>query len=103
MAETASKIKSNVLSQVEKGESLWVGAWHRLRKNKMALLGSIFIILLIGFSFIGPFFLEDNYYTYQELEQAMNNSNSLNRSKYLEIRKLNLHKMEAIPVCKIPK
>ena len=75
MAETASKIKSNSLSQVEKGESLWVGAWHRLRKNKMALLGSIFIILLIGFSFIGPFFLEDNYYTYQELEQKMQGPN----------------------------
>ena len=75
MAETASKIKSNALSQVEKGESLWVGAWHRLRKNKMALLGSIFIILLIGFSFVGPFFLEDNYYTYQELEQKMQGPN----------------------------
>ena len=41
--------------------------------------------------------------TYQELEDAMSNPNSPNRSKYLEIRKLNLHKMEAIPVCKIPK
>ena len=75
MAETASKIKTYALSQVEKGESLWVGAWHRLRKNKMALLGSIFIILLIGFSFIGPIFLEDNYYTYQELEQKMQGPN----------------------------
>ena len=42
-------------------------------------------------------------FTYQELEEAMNNPNSPNRIKYLEIRKLNLHKMEAIPVCKIPK
>ena len=41
--------------------------------------------------------------TYQDLEEAMSNPNSPNRSKYLEIRKLNLHKMEAIPVCKIPK
>ena len=41
--------------------------------------------------------------TYQELEDAMINSNSPNRSKYLEKRKLNLHKMEPIPVCKIPK
>jgi len=40
--------------------------------------------------------------TYEELEEAMNNPNSLNRSKYEEIRKLNLHKMESIPVCKIP-
>ena len=41
--------------------------------------------------------------TYEELEEAMNNPNSQNRSKYDEIRKLNLHKMKSIPVCKIPK
>jgi NAD+ synthase len=40
---------------------------------------------------------------YGELEEAMNNPNSPNREKYEEIRKLNLHKMEPIPVCKIPK
>ena len=40
--------------------------------------------------------------TYQELEEAMTNPNSSNRSKYLEKRKLNLHKMGPIPVCKIP-
>ena len=40
--------------------------------------------------------------TYQELEEAMINPNSPNRSKYLEKRKLNLHKMGPIPVCKIP-
>tara|TARA_B100000029_G_scaffold62210_1_gene55794 strand:+ start:56 stop:793 length:738 start_codon:yes stop_codon:yes gene_type:complete len=41
--------------------------------------------------------------SYEELEEAMNNPNSKNRSKYEEIRKLNLHKMKPIPVCKIPK
>jgi len=41
--------------------------------------------------------------TYQEAEEAMFNLKSKNRSKYEEIRKLNLHKMESIPVCKIPK
>ena len=40
--------------------------------------------------------------TYQELEEAMTNPNSPNRSKYLEKRKLNLHKMGPIPICKIP-
>ena len=39
---------------------------------------------------------------YSELEEAMNNPNSANREKYEKIRKLNLHKMEPIPVCKIP-
>ena len=41
--------------------------------------------------------------SYEELEEAMNNENSKNREKYLKIRKANLHKMQSIPVCKIPK
>ena len=39
---------------------------------------------------------------YYELEEAMNNLNSINRAKYETIRKQNLHKIEPIPVCKIP-
>jgi len=39
---------------------------------------------------------------YSELEEAMNNVNSINREKYEKIRKMNLHKMDPIPVCKIP-
>ena len=41
--------------------------------------------------------------TYGELEEAMDNENSINRDKYIKIRKANLHKMDPIPVCKIPK
>ena len=41
--------------------------------------------------------------SYKELEEAMENESSKNREKYLKIRKVNLHKMESIPVCKIPK
>ena len=40
--------------------------------------------------------------SYKEIEEAMNNKNSKNRDKYIQIRKTNLHKMEPIPVCKIP-
>ena len=39
---------------------------------------------------------------YHDLEEAMNNPNSPNRAKYESIRKQNLHKMQPIPVCKIP-
>ena len=39
---------------------------------------------------------------YEELEEAMNNINSINREKYEKIRTTNLHKMEPIPVCKMP-
>ena len=41
--------------------------------------------------------------SYKELEEAMENEKSKNREKYLKIRKANLHKMQSIPVCKIPK
>ena len=40
--------------------------------------------------------------SYKEIEEAMVNENSKNRDKYIQIRKTNLHKMEPIPVCKIP-
>jgi len=41
--------------------------------------------------------------TYGQLEEAMDNENSINRDKYIKIRNANLHKMDPIPVCKIPK
>jgi len=41
-------------------------------------------------------------FKYEDLEDAMNNPNSPHRQEYEKIRKQNLHKMEPIPVCKIP-
>ena len=41
-------------------------------------------------------------FKYEELEEAMINLNSPHREKYEKIRNQNLHKMEPIPVCKIP-
>ena len=41
-------------------------------------------------------------FKYEELEDAMKNLNSPHRQEYEKIRKQNLHKMEPIPVCKIP-
>ena len=38
---------------------------------------------------------------YQELEIAMEDKDSDNYKKYLEIRNRNLHKMKPIPVCKM--
>ena len=39
--------------------------------------------------------------TYEELEEAMSNENSMHREKYLSIRRKNIHKMKKIPVCLI--
>ena len=41
-------------------------------------------------------------FKYKDLEDAMKNQNSPHRQEYEKIRKQNLHKMEPIPVCKIP-
>ena len=41
-------------------------------------------------------------FKYKDLEDAMKNPNSPHRQEYEKIRKQNLHKMEPIPVCKIP-
>jgi len=41
-------------------------------------------------------------FKYEDLEDAMKNPDSPHRQEYEKIRKQNLHKMEPIPVCKIP-
>jgi len=41
-------------------------------------------------------------FKYDELEDAMINPDSPHRKEYEKIRKQNLHKMDPIPVCKIP-
>ena len=41
-------------------------------------------------------------FNYSELEDAMSNPNSPHRDQYEKIRNQNFHKMEPIPVCKIP-
>ena len=39
--------------------------------------------------------------TYEQIEEAMENQNSLYFEKYSQIRKPNLHKMNPIPICKL--
>jgi len=41
--------------------------------------------------------------TYEQIEEAMENSNSEYFKKYSDIRNPNLHKMKPIPVCRLPK
>ena len=37
--------------------------------------------------------------TYQQIEEAMDNSKSKYYEKYMQIRKTNMHKINPIPVC----
>ena len=49
------------LQQAEKGHSLWQDAWHRLRKNRMAVLGGVFILIMGLASLIGPAIITHSY------------------------------------------
>ena len=44
------------LDAIESGTSLWQDAWHRLRKNHLALLSFWILVFMVLFCFIGPFF-----------------------------------------------
>ncbi len=49
--------------QFEQGTSLWKDAWHRLKRNKLALLGGIILVVLGVLCFIGPFLTKHKYDT----------------------------------------
>jgi len=51
----------------EHSSSLLRDAWHRLTKNKMAVIAAIVLILLTLASFLGPVFLKQSYYA-QDLQ-----------------------------------
>jgi len=48
---------------IEAGHSLWRDAWHRLRKNRLAVIGGGVLILLSLLCVAGPWFL---HFSYQE-------------------------------------
>jgi oligopeptide transport system permease protein len=51
------------LEEAECGTSLWGDAWHRLGKNKMAVMSALILILIALAAFIGPLFLAQSYET----------------------------------------
>ncbi|MGB0580760.1 MAG: ABC transporter permease [Limisphaerales bacterium] len=61
MSDADSQDPRHLLADVERGHSLWMNAWHRLRKNHMAVLGGIFIIFITCISFAGPMFLKNDH------------------------------------------
>lgn len=67
MSETTAAANTDphgLLEEAEKGQSLWMDSWHRLVKNKLAVLSGI-LLLLIGLFCFGGFFLD---YKSQDLE-----------------------------------
>jgi oligopeptide transport system permease protein len=55
------------IAEEERPASLWCDAWHRLAKNKMAVLCAIILLLVTLVSFAGPLFLSQSYYA-QDLQ-----------------------------------
>ncbi|MBT5926837.1 MAG: ABC transporter permease [Verrucomicrobia bacterium] len=53
---------SGLLEQAEQGHSLWQDAWHRLRKNHMAVIGGVFILIVGLASLCGPMMVKYNYW-----------------------------------------
>lgn len=47
--------------EIEPGHSLWQDAWHRLRQNKLALIGGSFVAILALACFLTFFIAPDSY------------------------------------------
>ena len=47
----------------EPGSSLWRDAWHRLAKNKMAVVSGLILVLIMLAAFLGPQFSGQSYET----------------------------------------
>jgi oligopeptide transport system permease protein len=53
---------------MEQGTSLWLDAWHRLEKNRLALLGAGLLCVVVVLSIAGPWI---SPYTYDEQDRAL--------------------------------
>lgn len=54
-AAELEKAASLAQENAERGTSLWRDAWHRLRKNKLAIVSAVFLTILTVACFISPF------------------------------------------------
>lgn len=57
---------STKIEPIEKGNSLWKDAWQRLKKNRLAVAGGLFVIFLFILYFLGPLFCQ--HYEDQNLD-----------------------------------
>jgi oligopeptide transport system permease protein len=65
LADPAAQPPADLVSleEQEPGSSLWRDAWHRLAKNKMAVVSAIILGLIILGAFLGPHFSRQSYET----------------------------------------
>ena len=53
---------------IERGTSLWLDAWRRLRKNRMAVLGAGILCVVVVLSIAGPWFTP---YSFEDQDTAL--------------------------------
>lgn len=63
------------IDAIESGTSLWQDAWHRLRKNRLAVASLWLLVFMFLFCFIGPFFTALDYRS-NNLENTLQMPNS---------------------------
>ena len=63
------------LDAIESGTSLWEDAWHRLRKNHLALVSFWIIVFMVVFCFIGPLLTPHDFRT-NDLDKTLLNPNA---------------------------
>lgn len=65
LADPAGQTPADLVSpdEQEPGSSLWRDAWHRLAKNKMAVISGIILVLIILSASLGPQFSSQSYET----------------------------------------
>ena len=68
--EPASVQEKAGFIQDRKSVSYWADAWRRLRKNKVAMVALVVIVLLALFAFVGPMIVP---YSYDEVIPGANN------------------------------
>lgn len=62
---------------IEKRQSLWVESWHRLRKNKAAVVGLVILVFLVILAIFADFVAPFDYRT-QDLSNAFATPNAVN-------------------------
>jgi oligopeptide transport system permease protein len=65
LADPAGQPPSDLVApdEQEPGSSLWRDAWHRLAKNRMAVVSAIILILIVLAAFLGPQLSGQSYET----------------------------------------
>ena len=61
MSPAAPTSAAPAAEPVETGHSLGADAWHRLKKNRLAVFGGVTLLVLSALCLVGPFFLEVSY------------------------------------------